>query len=67
MWLDRIQNETRTRMWCFNTGGKKKKTSAHLNYCNEVLIDSGRKEEPTETALWNTLQVQLSQEKIGKA
>ena len=25
MWLDRIQNETRTRMWCFNTGGKKKK------------------------------------------
>ena len=31
--------------------GEKKKTSAHLNYCNEVLIDSGRKEEPTETAL----------------
>ena len=30
------------------------------------LIDLGRKEGPTETALWNTLQIQLSQERVGK-
>ena len=30
------------------------------------LIDLGRKEGHTETALWNTLQVQLSQEGVSK-
>ena len=53
-------------MWCLHIEKKKKETYAHLNYCNEVLIDLGRKEGPTETALWNTLQVQLSQEGVGK-
>lgn len=45
---------------------KEKNTFAHLNYCNEVFIDLGRKEGPIETALWNTQQVQLSQEGVGK-
>ena len=45
---------------------KEKNTFAHLNYCNEVFIELGRKEGPIETALWNTQQVQLSQEGVGK-
>ena len=65
MLLDGVWNEPRTRKWCLHIE-KKKKAFAHLNYCNEVLIDLGRKEGPTETALWNTLQVQLSQEGVGK-
>ena len=66
MLLDGVWNEPRTRKWCLHIEKKKKKAFAHLNYCNEVLIDLGRKEGPTETALWNTLQVQLSQEGVGK-